>query len=143
MGQLEGENPSQGDDSPKTSLDNENSLRRRPLSRTLSEQASHFEEISLDSPDVSDEKKDSISSSISENNNTLKMVDLSSNNSSNTSDSIDGGTKSSEPNEEKPKSVPFRHLFRFASTNDKILIGIGILASIAGGCSIPVSKAYF
>lgn len=143
MGQLEGENPTKGDDSPKASIDHENSLRQRPLSRTLSEQTSHFEEISLDSPDVGDDKKDSLSSVVSENNNIIKMTDLSKKDVQSPSDSDETDTKHSEVEDEKPKSVPFSQLFRFASTNERILVGIGILASIAGGCSMPVMIILF
>ena len=143
MGQLEGENPTKGEDSPKASIEHENSLRQRPLSRTLSEQTSHFEEISLDSPDVGDEKKDSLSSVVSENNNIIKMTDLSKKDVQKPSDSDVTDTKQSEVKDDDPKSIPFSQLFRFATRNDRILIGIGMLASIAGGCSMPVMIILF
>jgi len=142
MGQLEGENPTKGDDSPKASIDHENSLRQRPLSRTLSEQTSHFEEISLDSPDVGDDKKDSLSSVVSENNNIIKMSEMGKKDVQKPSDSDETDT-TSEVKEDQPKSIPFSQLFRFASRSEKILVGIGILASIAGGCSMPVMIILF
>ena len=42
-----------------------------------------------------------------------------------------------EPEEEKPPSVPFFQLFRFASLKEKVMILVGVLAAIMGGCSMP------
>lgn len=41
------------------------------------------------------------------------------------------------------KPVSFFSLFRFASTNDKILMAIGILGALIGGCSLPVMIVLF
>ena len=132
MGQLEGENPTKGDDSPKASIENE--LRQRSLSRTLSDQTSHFEEISLDSPDVGDDKKDSLSSVISENNNIIKMTDLSKKDVQKRSDSDETDT-ATEVKAEQPKSIPFSQLFRFATIQKFSKLSNSLIV-----CKYPFSK---
>ena len=41
------------------------------------------------------------------------------------------------------ESVPYLRLFRFADTREKILIAVGILAAVVGGCSMPVMIILF
>ena len=45
--------------------------------------------------------------------------------------------------ENSTKSISFIQLFRFAETKDVILIIIGIISAIAGGCSMPVMIILF
>ena len=46
-------------------------------------------------------------------------------------------------NEVSAETVPYLRLFRFADTREKILIAVGILAAVVGGCSMPVMIILF
>ena len=107
----------------------ETSLQQRPVSRTLSERTQHFEEISLDSPDMGGNDGDVPEG----NNNVIKMRTL--------------GKAEEPPSEKKPPEedssdenpspVPYYRLFRFASPTELGMAFVGILSAIVGGCSMP------
>ena len=142
MGQTEEEDPSRGDESPNSSLETEGSIKRRPVSRTLSEKTREFEEISLESPDCGQ------GADIPENNNTIKMTELSKSGremaaASDVTDSKDSKDTKPGDSEHTPKSISFHELFRFATRRDLVLVAVGALASVAGGCSMPVMIILF
>ena len=139
MGQTEEEDPSRGDESPNSSLETEGSIKRRPVSRTLSEKTREFEEISLESPDCGH------SAEIPENNNTIKMTELGKSGREMAAASDVTDSKDTKPGDSKhtPKSISFHELFRFATRRGLVLVAVGVLASIAGGCSMPVMIILF
>ena len=133
MGQLEEETPSRGGESP-LSQDTRRSLSR---SSSKNENVQPFEEISLDSPDLGEEK--SMNSEKTEVNNNMKA-----------SYDVNKASKKKgkEGKEEAPETVPnktvsYLQLFRFATRREVVLIIIGILSAIAGGCSMPVMIILF
>ena len=138
MGELEKEDPSK-EDSPETSID---LSRRRPESRTSSERHQpHFEEISLDSPDFREDKTQSVNSEDCLNNN-VEMAVLKSGKGKYVVNK-DPATDEDKDENSVPTSVPFIKLFRFATVQEIILIVIGVIAAITGGCSMPVMIILF
>ena len=106
-------------------------MKQRPVSRTLSERTQHFEEISLDSPDMGGDDGDVPEG----NNNVIKMRTLRKNKEEPPSEKKPPEESSSE--ETQPPPVSYYRLFRFASPTELGLAFLGVLSAIVGGCSMP------
>ena len=106
-------------------------MKQRPVSRTLSERTQHFEEISLDSPDMGGDDGDVPEG----NNNVIKMRTLRKNKEEPPSEKRPPEETSSE--ETQPPPVSYYRLFRFASPTELGLAFLGVLSAIVGGCSMP------
>lgn len=143
MGQLESEDPNRSEDIQKNSLETEGSVSDRPesITRTFGEQNQTFEEISLDSPDLGEDKNSLNCEKIELNNNMKASYDVSKASKKGKDNKPD--KQDSSENEEVPKSVPFIKLFRFATQREIVLIVVGIIAAVAGGCSMPVMIILF
>ena len=106
-------------------------MKQRPVSRTLSERTQHFEEISLDSPDMGGDDGDVPEG----NNNVIKMRTLRKGKEEPPSEKKPPEESSSE--ETQPPPVSYYRLFRFASPTELGLAFLGVLSAIVGGCSMP------
>ena len=106
-------------------------MKQRPVSRTLSERTQHFEEISLDSPDMGGDDGDVPEG----NNNVIKMRTLKKSKEEPPSEKKPPEESSSE--ETQPPPVSYYRLFRFASPTELGLAFLGVLSAIVGGCSMP------
>ena len=106
-------------------------MKQRPVSRTLSERTQHFEEISLDSPDMGGDDGDVPEG----NNNVIKMRTLRKGKEEPPSEKKPPEETSSE--ETQPPPVSYYRLFRFASPMELGLAFLGVLSAIVGGCSMP------
>ena len=106
-------------------------MKQRPVSRTLSERTQHFEEISLDSPDMGGDDGDVPEG----NNNVIKMRTLKKCKEEPPSEKKPPEESSSE--ETQPPPVSYYRLFRFASPTELGLAFLGVLSAIVGGCSMP------
>ena len=106
-------------------------MKQRPVSRTLSERTQHFEEISLDSPDMGGDDGDVPEG----NNNVIKMRTLKKSKEEPPSEKKPPEEASSE--ETQPPPVSYYRLFRFASPTELGLAFLGVLSAIVGGCSMP------
>ena len=106
-------------------------MKQRPVSRTLSERTQHFEEISLDSPDMGGDDGDVPEG----NNNVIKMRTLRKGKEEPPSEKKPPEETSSE--ETQPPPVSYYRLFRFASPTELGLAFLGVLSAIVGGCSMP------
>ena len=106
-------------------------MKQRPVSRTLSERTQHFEEISLDSPDMGGDDGDVPEG----NNNVIKMRTLKKSKEEPPSEKKPPEETSSE--ETQPPPVSYYRLFRFASPTELGLAFLGVLSAIVGGCSMP------
>ena len=130
MGHQEEEKQDRGEPSPNSSI--------RPQSRTNSEHQ-HFDEISLDSPDLGEEKS---SSAGEKNNNTMKAsYDVTKASKAKVKEKKED--VKSEEDGTTAKTVPFFRLFRFANRREIFLVILGIISAIAGGCSMPVMIILF
>ena len=106
-------------------------MKQRPVSRTLSERTQHFEEISLDSPDMGGDDGDVPEG----NNNVIKMRTLRKGKEEPPSEKKPPEESSSE--ETQPPPVSYYRLFRFASPTELGLAFLGVLSAVVGGCSMP------
>ena len=106
-------------------------MKQRPVSRTLSERTQHFEEISLDSPDMGGDDGDVPEG----NNNVIKMRTLKKSKEEPPSEKKPPEESSSE--ETQPPPVSYYRLFRFASPTELGLAFLGVLSAVVGGCSMP------
>ena len=131
MGELQAEDPSKEEESPQAA---------RPESRTTSEHNPQFEEISLDSPDFREDKTGASGNSEDCLNNNVDMAIIKSGKYV-----VNKPTEAEESKDETslPNSVPFIKLFRFATRQEIILIVIGVISAITGGCSMPVMIILF
>lgn len=131
MGELQAEDPSKEEESPQAA---------RPESRTASEHNPQFEEISLDSPDFREDKTGASGNSEDCLNNNVDMAIIKSGKYV-----VNKPTEAEESKDETslPNSVPFIKLFRFATRQEIILIVIGVISAITGGCSMPVMIILF
>ena len=107
-------------------------MKQRPVSRTLSERTQHFEEISLDSPDMGGDDGDVPEG----NNNVIKMRTLKKGKEEPPSEKKPPEEESSSE-ETQPPPVSYYRLFRFASPTELGLAFLGVLSAIVGGCSMP------
>ena len=94
-------------------------MKQRPVSRTLSERTQHFEEISLDSPDMGGDDGDVPEG----NNNVIKMRTLRKGKEEPPSEKKPPEETSSE--ETQPPPVSYYRLFRFASPTELGLAFLG------------------
>ena len=106
-------------------------MKQRPVSRTLSERTQHFEEISLDSPDMGGDDGDVPEG----NNNVIKMRTLRKGKEEPPSEKKP--PEESPSKETQPPPVSYYRLFRFASPTELGLAFLGVLSAIVGGCSMP------
>ena len=107
-------------------------MKQRPVSRTLSERTQHFEEISLDSPDMGGDDGDVPEG----NNNVIKMRTLRKGKEEPPSEKKPPEEETSSE-ETQPPPVSYYRLFRFASPTELGLAFLGVLSAIVGGCSMP------
>ena len=108
-------------------------MKQRPVSRTLSERTQHFEEISLDSPDMGGDDGDVPEG----NNNVIKMRTLRKGKEEPLSEKKPPEAEESSSEETQPPPVSYYRLFRFASPTELGLAFLGVLSAIVGGCSMP------
>ena len=123
MEKISEESPARGE-SP-----NQNTISR---TATVVDKSPQFEEISLvDAP------QNKIKSDSEVNNNMKASYDV----SKPPKESKDPPAEAEDS--QVPKHVPFIKLFRFATTRELVLIVIGIVSAIVGGCSMPVMIILF
>ena len=104
----------------------ETSLQQRPVSRSLSERTQHFEEISLDSPDMGGDAGEGVEG----NNNVIKMRTMG-------KEEVPSEKPPEEAEDKIPPPVAYYKLFRFASAKELGMVFVGVLSAIIGGCSMP------